>query len=283
MRSAELGRRIRSAGLGTLLGALLSAAAYFLYIVVLHEPGSGFYAFAALVFLGCPLVAGISALALAPRYRPLGFLAGSSLVFGLTLLLFIATYVVLPEFDRANVQLPAACDGFHGVLDLPSRLKYALPDGQGGVLLAESAESVVAATIDGHQSPFASTAYLVRKRDNAVLARMPFPNDVVMAAIQTGTVYLYNDKLGYPLKERSGEHEDTILLIDNYGGLTETDRPIIGLTSSGHWYFETTAVVSIWHSDGTVQSRPHLQMNGIARGCYVSGLTGEVIPLGPRR
>jgi hypothetical protein len=142
---------------------------------------------------------------------------------------------------------------------------------------------VVAATIDGDRAPFASSAYLVRKRDNAVLARMSFHNDVVMAAINTGTVYVYNDKLGYLLKERTGEREENILLIDNYGGLTETDRPILGHTSSGHWYFETTAVVSSWNSDGTVKSRPHLQMNGIARGCYVSGATGEVIALGPRR
>jgi hypothetical protein len=32
-----------------------------------------------------------------------------------------------------------------------------------------------------------------------------------------------------------------------------------------------------------VKSRPKLKMNGIARGCYVSGATGAVIPLGPRK
>src|SRR3954469_11694694 len=99
---------MRSARLGILIGTLLSAAAYFLYIVVLHEPGALFYGFAALVFLGCPLVAGISAIAQAPRYRPQRLIANSSLVFGTTLLMFIATYAVLPQFARANVQLPAA-------------------------------------------------------------------------------------------------------------------------------------------------------------------------------
>ena len=74
-----------------------------------------------------------------------------------------------------------------------------------------------------------------------------------------------------------------ILLIDNYGGLSETDRPVISHASSGNWYFETTAVVSSWNTDGTVKSRPHLKMNGIARGCYVSGATDEVVSLGPRK
>ncbi|HUS16632.1 MAG TPA: hypothetical protein VM536_16680 [Chloroflexia bacterium] len=254
-----------------------------MYIIVLHEPGSLFYGFAALVFLGCPLVAAMIAVAKAPRGGPKRFMAAGGLVFGITLLLFIGTYAVMPQFNRANVQLPASCDGFSGVFDLPARLQYALPDGTGGILLAESAESAFAATIDGEQSPFASTAYLVRKRDNAVLARMHFNNDVVIAAINAGTVYVYNDKLGFLIDERSGQREDNILLIDNYGGLTETDKPIIGHTSSGNWYFETAAVVSSWNSNGTVKSRPHLQMKGIARGCYVAGATGEVISIGTRR
>jgi hypothetical protein len=179
--------------------------------------------------------------------------------------------------------LPASCDGFDGVLDLPPQLAYALPGGKDGILLAESPESVFAAAIDGDRPPFASTGYLIRKRDNAILRQMGFNNDVVIASIDTGIVYVYNDKLGYLLDERTGEFEDNILLIDNYGGLSETDRPIIGHASSGNWYLETSAVLSSWHTDGTVKSRPHLPMNGIARGCYVSGATGEIIPLGPSK
>jgi hypothetical protein len=271
------------ARLGITVGALLSAVAYFVYIAVLHEPGSLFYGFAALVFLACPLIAGIIAISKTRNFKPRRFFACSGLVFGFTLLLFIVTYAVLPQFDRSNVQLPATCDGFDGVLDPPSQLAYTLPGGEDGILISESAESVLAVTIDGDRVPFASTAYLVRKSDNEILGQMRFNNDVVIASFDMGTVYIYNDKLGYLVDERTGNFEENILLIDNYGGLTETDRPIIGHTSSGNWYFETTAVVSSWNSDGTVKSRPHLTMQGIARGCYVSGATGEVIPLGPSR
>jgi hypothetical protein len=104
-----------------------------------------------------------------------------------------------------------------------------------------------------------------------------------MASIDDGILYLYNDKLGYPIDERTGEFEHNILLIDNYGGLSGSDRPLLPNDSSGNWYFETSAVVSSWNTNGTVRSRPHLTMNGIARGCYVSGATGQVIPLGPQR
>src|SRR5829696_7992860 len=155
-----------SARPGIIIGALLSAVSYFVYIAVLHEPGSGFYGFAALVFFGCPLLAGIIAISKPQQHKLRRFFACGGLVFGITLLLFIVTYAVVPQFERANVQLPASCDGFDGVLDLPSHLAYALPDGKAGILLAESAESELAATIDGDRAPFASTAYIIRKSDN---------------------------------------------------------------------------------------------------------------------
>ena len=112
---------MRKASLGIIIGALLSAASYFIYFVVLHEPGSQFYGFAALVFIGCPLVAGIIAVSKAGRRRPKRFLASSGLVFGITLLLFIVAYAVLPQLDRANVQLPASCNDFDGLPGTPPR------------------------------------------------------------------------------------------------------------------------------------------------------------------
>jgi hypothetical protein len=270
-----------SARLGIITGVLLSVLSYLVYFPVLHEPGSLFYGFAALVFVGCPLIAGIIAVTQTQKRKPRRFFASGGLVFGATLLLFILTYAVQPQFDRTSVQLPATCDGFHGVLELPPQLAYTLPDGKAGILLAESRESAVAVTIDGARPPFASTLYLVHKSDNAIYAQLSFNNDVVMATIDAGTLYIYNDKLGYSIDEHTGAFQRNILLIDNYGGLSETDRPIIGHSSSGNWYFETTAVISSWSTDGSVKSRPHLRLNGIARGCYVSGTTDEVTPLGP--
>jgi hypothetical protein len=269
------------ARLGIIIGALLSAVCFFVYIALLHEPGSLFYGFAALVFFGCPLIAGIISASKTQKHKQKRFFASSGLVFGITLLLFIMTYAVLPQFDRASVQLPASCDGLDGAPDPPSQLAYTLPDGKGGILLAESPESVIAVTLDGDRPPFASTAYLIRKSDNAILVGMHFNNDVVMASIDTGTVYIFNDKLGYLIDEHTGDSEENILLIDNYGGLSESDRPIISRASSGNWFMETTAMISSWNIDGTVKSRPHLKMNGIARGCFVSSATGEVTPLGP--
>jgi hypothetical protein len=145
--------------------------------------------------------------------------------------------------------------------------------------MASDSESAVVAMIDGDQPSFPGTLFLVNKKSNKVLQRMQFGNDILSAAIADGIVYIYNDKLGYLIDAHTGEFQETILIIDNYGGLTQTDRPFISRASDGHWYMETTAVISSWNIDGTVKSRPHLTFNGIALGCFISGNTGEVMRL----
>ena len=265
--------------LGIGMGALVSIVLGFVYIVVLHEPGSAFYPFAALAFLGGPLLGGIVAGSRAQNQRFKAFFASSAVVFGIVGMFFIFAYVVLPQFARRNVQLPEFCDSWDGRFIPPAQLAYTLPGAGTGVLLASDAESALMVMIDPSQPPFPSSVYLINKRDNKMIRGMGFNNDVVSATIQDGVLYIYNDKLGYLLDARTGELEEDFLLIDNYGGLTETDRPIISRASSGHWYMETTAVISSWKIDGTVRSRPDLTLNGIARGCFIAGDTQVVTPL----
>ena len=261
---------------GISIGLLISVIFGFVYLVLLHESGSAFYPFAGLVFLGGPLLGGMMTFRRTQAQRIKAFFASGMAVLVMALLLFFVVYAVLPQFDRRSVQLPALCDGFDGNLNPPANLLYTLPDGNAGILLTSDAHSAVVAAIDSNHSPVSSTLFLINKDNNQILQSLRFSNDVISAALDEDTVYIYNDKLGYLIDARSGEFEENFLLIDNYGGLSETDRPIISRASSGHWYFETTAVISSWHVDGTVKSRPHLTFNGIARGCFISGDTYEV-------
>ena len=262
-------------GFGALAGMVFGSV----YILILHEPGSAFYPFAALTFLGAPLIGGIVARSQAQDHRLKAFLTSSAAVFGIVWALFVFTYVVLPQFDRRSVQLPEFCDVLDGIFNPPAQLAYALPAVGTGILLASDSQSAVVVMIDSGQPPFPSILYLVHKSDNRIIQRMGFNNDVVSATIVDGILYIYNDKLGYVLDARTGELEPDFLLIDNYGGLSESDRPIISRASSGHWYLETTAIISSWNIDGTVRSRPRLTFNGIARGCFIAGATHDVIPL----
>jgi hypothetical protein len=200
-------------------------------------------------------------------------------VFGIVFVLFVFTYVVLPQFARTNVRLPEFCDGLDGSFTPPSHLSYTLPGIGAGILITSDAEIAVVTTIDDDYPPYPSTVHLVNKNDNKILRSMHFSNDVISAGIDQDTVYIFNDKLGYLIDKRTGSPEENFLLIDNYGGLTETDRPIVSRASDSHWYMETTAVISSWGVDGTVKSRPHLTFNGFARGCFISGDTSDVTQL----
>jgi hypothetical protein len=271
--------RIASIWLGISVGALASIVFGLVYIVVLHEPGSAFYLFAGLTFLGGSLIGGIVAALKTQSHRRTAFFLSCGAVFGIAGMLCVCTYVALPQFARTNVQLPSFCDGFDGSLDLPSHLTYTLPDNGTGILITGDAQSAVVAMIDSNNPPFPTTVFLVNKSDNRIIWSMRFSNDIVSAAIDEGVAYIYNDKLGYFIDARTGEFAKNFLSIDNYGGLAETDRPIISRASSGHWYMETTAVISSWNVDGTVKSRPHLTFNGIAMGCFISGETHDVTEL----
>jgi len=263
--------------LGISIGILVSAGFGLVYIVILHEPGPVFYLFAGPVFFGGPLVGGIDAAMKTQTHRLKAFFRSASAVFGMVFVLFIFTYAVLPQYARTNVQLPAACDGFDGSFNLPAQLTYTLPNGDIGILIISDNESAIVAQVDYEHPPFPSTVFLINKNENNILQSMNFNNDVISAALDNGVAYIFNDKLGYLYDSHTGKWEDTFLIIDNYGGLSESDRPFISRASSGHWYMENTAVISSWHVDGTVKSRPHLMFNGIARGCFIAGDTREVI------
>jgi hypothetical protein len=271
--------KITPVRIGLAVGATLAIAAGGAYISVLREPGSAFYWFAGLVFLGAPLSGGIVAGATAKGRRLAAILLVTASVFAMACFLFLVVYAALPQFARASVRLPDSCDGFDGEFNPPSRLAYALPEVGTGILLASDERSAVVAVVDGARPRFPTAVFLVHRGDRSILRSMRFGNDVVSATIDEGLAYLYNDKLGYLLDARTGEFLKNFLLIDNYGGLSESDTPILSRASDGHWYLETAAVISSWGVDGAVRSRPRLTLNGIARGCFISGDTREVTPL----
>lgn len=227
---------LTSISLGLGLGAVIVMASIVGYIVLLREPGRGFYPFAGLLFFGAPLIGGITTAAKAREHRILSSLVVGGIVFVLAASAFFLVYLILPQLARTTVQLPPSCDGFHGDFSPPAHLTYALPGVGNGIVLASDDRTAVVAVVEYQRAPSPSTVFLVNRGDNTILRRMGFANDVVIATIDQGVVYLYNDKLGYVINAYTGESEENFLLIDNYGGLSEADRPIMPRTSDGHWY-----------------------------------------------
>jgi hypothetical protein len=265
--------------LGISLGLVYSAALGWVYLGLLREPGSAFYPFAGLIFLGGPLLSGAVAAAKTRGRRLPACLISGAAVFGVAFALFVGAYVVQPQFVRANVQLPAGCDGFAGSFDPPADLAYTLPGLGTGILLASDAQTAVVVVMDYQHPPYPSTVLLVDRSDNQVRQKMHFGDNLVIATIDEGVLYLYNDKLGYVLDAHTGAFEENFLLIDNYGGLTQSDRPFLSRASDGHLYMETTAVISSWRVDGTVLPHRYLTFNALAFNCFISGSDRTVTQL----
>jgi hypothetical protein len=266
---------------GIFVGSLIVAATGFLYLVVLREPGGLFYVFAALIFIGGPVIAGLVALR---RSRDNGeprrvFVRAGAAVFGLAILGFIATYAVSPALERTSVALPEFC-GEHAGTRFEERFVYQAPGIGPTVLVASDADSMVVTSVELAQPPFASAAYLLRRSDNRVLWSERFANDTIAASIEAGVLYLYNDKIGYWIDARSGLRERELFTIDNYGGLSRGDRPVMASRDTGGGrFFETSAVISSWGLDGRVAPRRRLTFNGIAMNCFVWGQNGTIARL----
>jgi hypothetical protein len=264
---------------GIIFGTLFSSIAGWVYIFPLHEPGTLFYPFAALVFFGGPLIAGMIGAHQSPGNKYQAFLISGGAIFVVVLVLFFSTYAIQPHFDRTTVQLPESCNGFSGNLHPNPALAYDLPGTGTGVLVAGSEQTSVVAMIDYSRAPYPSTVHIINRSDNRSLWRMDFPDDTIIATVDSGIVYLYNDKLGYFLNARTGDRERKFLLIDNYGGLSDSENPVLPGASSERRYLETSAVISSWSTDGTVRSRPRLIMNAIAYNCFVNGTSGEIVEI----
>jgi len=264
---------------GIIFGTLFSVIAGMTYIVLLHEPGPMFYPFAALVFLGGPLIAGTTGVLRSPEHKNRAFLISGCAVIGATLVLFFITYAVLPHFDRTSLQLPESCKAFDSGPHPAPALAYELPGTGIGVLIAGNEQTALVVMIDYTKAPYPGSVYIVNKSDTRILRRMDFSDDTIIATIDSGIVYLYHDKLGYLINARTGGPEETFLKIDNYGGLSGSDRPILLGASKGGRYLETSAVISSWSTEGTVRSRSRLTMNAIAYNCFVNGTTGEIVAI----
>ena len=271
--------RMATAATDVVAGTFFGVAVGLAYIVLLDEPGRLFYPFAGLVFLGGPLVAGAAGASRCRGQRMRGALVPGAAVFCILLGLSFTAYAILPHFDRTSVELPEPSTGFGSGPHPPPGLAYPLPGRGDGVLIARDERTAVVAVVDFSNAPHPGTVHVVDARDNRTLRRMDFPDSTIMATIDGGVVYLYNDKLGYLIDARSGADVETILVIDNYGGLSATDRPVLPGAPGGRRSLEPPAVVSSWCTDGTVRSRARLTMNGTAGTWFVNGETREIIEL----
>ncbi|MFZ3074289.1 MAG: hypothetical protein WA093_04155 [Minisyncoccales bacterium] len=262
---------------GTIFGSILILVSGMAYLNLLHEPISLFYPFAVFIFIVSPLIGATIASFKVNMHKMWIFFSVGGTVFSLSVILFILIYAIYPQFERTSVQLPIFCQNFRSGEYPSTSFAYELPGVGATTLLVSDSQMVVVAAIDFNTPSYPSTVYLVRKSDNYIVWSMKFENNIISAAIDNGTLFIYNNKLGYWIDIQSGLPEDNFFTIDNYGGLSSVDRPVfVSNISTGRWYMETSAIISMWSKDGSVVSRRRVIFNSIAFNCFIIGITGNV-------
>ncbi len=237
-----------------------------MYFVIFGAAGSFFYGFAILCFLVGPVVGGIVAARDTESGRMIAFCISGGIVFGLSLIMFLLGYVVVPLFFITTINLPAMCDGTYHPAGLPAELRYTLPGGGEGIIVSEDTGTVIAVQVDYARPPHPATVFLANRSDGTILWSARFPGDNIAAALDNDTAYIFYEGLGYFIEKNTGQRYDRFLSMDNYG--TNTNGK-----------FQPSGIISTWKRDGTVKSLPRLTFNGIVRGCSIRGDTGEIIRL----
>ena len=88
---------------------------------------------------------------------------------------------------------------------------------------------------------------------------LQFDNDVLVVAIAGGVVYVYNDKLLYPIDATNGAMLHDGVRVDNYRGLYD---------SNGERRLQTSASISSVGFHRVAFTQFHLHFAAIAFGCY---------------
>lgn len=234
--------------------------------MVLHAPKSLFYFFAVLAFGVGPFIGGFITAARSARQKRRAFLFSSLTSSGLLLSIFILVFAFMPVLFMTSLNLPQSCNGTYKSTNPPPKIAYTFPDGTQGIVLNENATSLVATKIAYNQPSHPTHVYLIRRRDDKALWQKDFANDTVAVECDSDTAYVFNDALGYFIDTNTGERQDIVLSMDNYG-------------YNDHAIFQTIGIMTIWRRDGSVSSLAHLYFSGIEKGCYITGSTSSISKL----
>jgi hypothetical protein len=104
-------------------------------------------------------------------------------------------------------------------------------------------------------------AYLLTLPGQSVLWQQSFASGEISAALQSGTAYVFDDKIGYFLNTTTGEGQRHFVESDNYRGL---------FTSGSGRQVQTDMVYSALGPGTSLTLRLHLDFAVIADGCVIA-------------
>jgi hypothetical protein len=120
---------------------------------------------------------------------------------------------------------------------------------------------LVAADVDAEVVFGSGTAYLLKLPGRSVLWQQSFASGEVSAALQAGTAYVFDDKIGYFLNTTTGDVQRHIVESDNYRGL---------FTSGSARRVQTDMFYSALGPGASLTLHLHCDFAVIADGCVIA-------------
>jgi hypothetical protein len=171
-------------------------------------------------------------------------------------ILVVSYVVVVIASPYESRQIPADCTANSS--HLPATLRYDIPGSGPGTLVTSDSTTAVVLVANYGDSPLSSEVFLISKSSGTILRSLTFNDDVVIAGLHAGAVYLFNDKILYLIDASSGETVHPPFESDNYRGV---------FFSNGLRYLQTSLLITTIGPGSNVTFNLHLSLAGIAFGC----------------
>jgi hypothetical protein len=120
----------------------------------------------------------------------------------------------------SSVAVPATCA--RTIAPVAPGDTIAIPGHGSGTLLAADGDRAVVVTVGPGPLPRPLAAYLVDRSAGRVLWVIPLQSDALVAAIDDGIAFIWDDKIGYTVSTSTGEPLGALVRSDNYRGIYET-------------------------------------------------------------
>ena len=180
--------------------------------------------------------------------RPIWMVAGAVGFVLLALVLVLITTLITPYSSR-----PIPTDCTSGSTHIPADRILQVPQ--------IGATWLVAAGSDAEVVFGSGTAYLLKLPDRSVLWQQSFATEEISAALQSGTAYVFDDKIGYFLNTTTGNVQQHIVESDNYRGL---------FTSGSARRVQTDMVYYALGPGASWTMHLHIDFAVIADGCVIA-------------
>jgi hypothetical protein len=169
---------------------------------------------------------------------------------------FIALSAIALTSPYTTVVVPPACA--LAITPVAPSHTTAIPGSGSGTVIAVDGDRAVAVVTGQTPSPRPLAAYLLDRSGAGILWEVPLHSEAVVAAIDDGIVFLWDDKIGYIVSASTGEPLGAVVRSDNYRGIFQApDGRRLQLDA------EVTAIGLA----GAIVSHRSIALAGVVDGC----------------